>query len=85
MAFNQGLTFELREPRTAFVGLGPPHALYGFVAGLPEAGDEASVVCEMTVEDAPLSSRGPFHGVNSSLHEAPSRTWYRTVMIRCFL
>ena len=32
MAFNQSLTFELREPRTALVGLGPPHVPYGFVA-----------------------------------------------------
>ena len=71
MAFNQSLTFELRQPRTAFVGLGPPHALYGFVAGLPEAGDEPGMVFEMTIEDAPLSSRGPFHGVDSSLGEAP--------------
>jgi len=71
MAFNQSLTFELREPRTALVGLGPPHVPYGFVAGLPEAGDEPGMVFEMTIEDAPLSSRGPFHGVDSSLGEAP--------------
>jgi hypothetical protein len=85
MAFNQSIMFELREWRTAFVGLGPPHVQYGFVAGFPEASDEPRMVFEMTIEDVPLSSRGPIHGVDSSLREAPSRTWYRTVMIRCHL
>jgi hypothetical protein len=37
VALNQSLALELRERRSALIGLGPPHLLYSDVTGVLEA------------------------------------------------